>query len=118
MSILGNRVLRSEDPKFLTVGGSYVADLADPALTELWRQHFDQQANVKALPGSAHQAGERECRGGAEDGGGVAPRDRHQPRVVGWKDQACKVLFSVKKGLDPVTIARGRRGSRCSRSRA
>ena len=27
MSILGNRVLRREDPKFLTVGGSYVADL-------------------------------------------------------------------------------------------
>ncbi len=27
MSILGNRVLRKEDPKFLTVGGSYVADI-------------------------------------------------------------------------------------------
>ena len=27
MSILGNRVLRKEDPKFLTVGGSYVDDL-------------------------------------------------------------------------------------------
>jgi carbon-monoxide dehydrogenase large subunit len=27
MSILGNRVLRKEDPKFLTVGGSYVYDL-------------------------------------------------------------------------------------------
>ena len=33
MSILGNRVLRTEDPRFLTVGGTYVADLADPALT-------------------------------------------------------------------------------------
>ena len=32
MSILGNRVLRSEDPKFLTVGGRYVADLRDPLL--------------------------------------------------------------------------------------
>src|SRR3546814_11713264 len=32
MSILGNRVLRTEDPKFLTVGGSYVADLRDPLL--------------------------------------------------------------------------------------
>src|ERR1700694_3223286 len=30
MSILGNRVLRSEDPKFLTVGGSYIADLELP----------------------------------------------------------------------------------------
>ena len=27
MSILGNRVLRREDPKFLTVGGTYVGDL-------------------------------------------------------------------------------------------
>jgi carbon-monoxide dehydrogenase large subunit len=30
MSILGNRVLRREDPKFLTVGGTYVADLDLP----------------------------------------------------------------------------------------
>ena len=34
MSILGNRVLRKEDPKFLTVGGSYVADLDLPSA--LW----------------------------------------------------------------------------------
>ncbi|HEX4901738.1 MAG TPA: molybdopterin cofactor-binding domain-containing protein, partial [Acidimicrobiales bacterium] len=32
MSILGNRVLRTEDPRFLTVGGSYVADVRDPLL--------------------------------------------------------------------------------------
>ncbi len=33
-SILGNRVLRKEDPKFLTVGGAYVDDLLDePLLT-------------------------------------------------------------------------------------
>src|SRR5205814_563548 len=30
MSILGNRVLRKEDPKFLTSGGTYVDDLALP----------------------------------------------------------------------------------------
>ncbi|MGH9303412.1 MAG: xanthine dehydrogenase family protein molybdopterin-binding subunit [Acidimicrobiales bacterium] len=30
MSILGNRVLRREDPKFLTTGGVYVADVALP----------------------------------------------------------------------------------------
>ncbi len=30
MSILGNRVLRREDPKFLTVGGTYVGDLELP----------------------------------------------------------------------------------------
>ena len=32
MSILGNRVLRKEDLKFLTVGGTYVDDLRDPRL--------------------------------------------------------------------------------------
>ncbi len=31
-SILGNRVLRKEDPKFLTVGGKYVDDLLDESL--------------------------------------------------------------------------------------
>jgi carbon-monoxide dehydrogenase large subunit len=32
MSILGNRVLRKEDPKFLTVGGTYTADVRDARL--------------------------------------------------------------------------------------
>src|SRR4051794_7294138 len=32
MSILGNRVVRKEDPKFLTVGGTYVDDLHDSRL--------------------------------------------------------------------------------------
>ena len=31
-SILGTRVLRTEDPKFLTSGGTYTADLRDPLL--------------------------------------------------------------------------------------
>ncbi|HET6954342.1 MAG TPA: xanthine dehydrogenase family protein molybdopterin-binding subunit [Acidimicrobiales bacterium] len=33
MSILGNRVLRVEDPRLLTEGGVYAADLDDPRLT-------------------------------------------------------------------------------------
>ena len=32
MSVLGTRVLRTEDPAFLTTGGTYVADLRDPLL--------------------------------------------------------------------------------------
>ena len=35
MSILGNRVLRKEDPKFLTVGGRYVADLDLPGVASI-----------------------------------------------------------------------------------
>src|SRR5690242_20963780 len=33
VSILGTRVLRVEDPKFLTTGGVYTGDLRDPRLT-------------------------------------------------------------------------------------
>jgi carbon-monoxide dehydrogenase large subunit len=33
-SILGNRVLRKEDPKFLTTGGKYVDDLLDEPLLQ------------------------------------------------------------------------------------
>ena len=33
MSILGTRVVRIEDPKFLTTGGTYTDDLVDEALT-------------------------------------------------------------------------------------
>ena len=36
-SILGNRVLRKEDPKFLTTGGVYVDDLLEWARTRLRR---------------------------------------------------------------------------------
>ena len=35
MSILGHRVVRKEDPKFLTVGGTYVADLPIPGAAHL-----------------------------------------------------------------------------------
>ncbi len=35
MSILGNRVVRREDPKFLSVGGTYVADLDLPGALHL-----------------------------------------------------------------------------------
>ena len=40
MSILGTRVVRKEDPKFLTVGGTYVDDLADPRLEGAARATF------------------------------------------------------------------------------
>ena len=40
MSILGTRVVRKEDPKFLTVGGTYVDDLTDPRLEGAARATF------------------------------------------------------------------------------
>ena len=40
MSILGTRVVRKEDPKFLTVGGTYVDDVRDPRLEGAARVTF------------------------------------------------------------------------------
>ncbi|HLJ98707.1 MAG TPA: molybdopterin cofactor-binding domain-containing protein, partial [Streptosporangiaceae bacterium] len=40
MSILGTRVLRTEDPRFLTHGGIYTADVSDPALDGACYVHF------------------------------------------------------------------------------
>lgn len=40
MSILGTRVVRKEDPAFLTVGGTYVDDLKDPRLAGSVRATF------------------------------------------------------------------------------
>ena len=31
----------------------------------------------------------------------------NRPKIVGWKDEQANVLFDIKKGLDPVTIAQG-----------
>ncbi len=40
MSILGTRVVRKEDPKFLTTGGTYVDDIDDPRLAGAARVTF------------------------------------------------------------------------------
>ncbi|HXL92450.1 MAG TPA: xanthine dehydrogenase family protein molybdopterin-binding subunit [Streptosporangiaceae bacterium] len=40
MSILGTRVLRTEDPRFLTTGGIYTADLRDERLAGACHVHF------------------------------------------------------------------------------
>ena len=40
MSILGTRVLRTEDPRFLTTGGVYTADVSDERLADACHVHF------------------------------------------------------------------------------
>ena len=40
MSILGTRVVRTEDPRLLTAGGTYVDDLRVPELTDAARVTF------------------------------------------------------------------------------
>ena len=52
MSILGNRVLRVEDPRLLTEGGRYVADLRDPALDGAVHATFVRSTVAHALVGA------------------------------------------------------------------
>jgi carbon-monoxide dehydrogenase large subunit len=48
MSILGTRVIRTEDPRLLTVGGDYVDDLREPELTGAVRATFVRSAVAHA----------------------------------------------------------------------
>lgn len=52
MSILGNRVLRKEDPKFLTTGAVYTADLRDPRLDGAVTVTFVRSTGASAKVGS------------------------------------------------------------------
>jgi aerobic carbon-monoxide dehydrogenase large subunit len=49
MSILGTRVVRTEDPRLLTVGGTYVDDLRDPELAGAARVTFVRSPLAHAL---------------------------------------------------------------------
>ena len=52
-SILGNRVLRKEDPKFLTDGGTYMDDLRDePALRGAAWVHYVRSTMAHATLGA------------------------------------------------------------------
>ncbi len=48
MSILGNRVVRVEDPTFLTTGGTYIDDVRDPAVTGAAHVAFARSAVAHA----------------------------------------------------------------------
>jgi carbon-monoxide dehydrogenase large subunit len=60
MSILGTRVLRTEDPKFLTAGGTYTADLRDDRLAGALHATFVRStmahATIKGVDVSEAQA--------------------------------------------------------------
>ena len=49
MSILGTRVVRTEDPRLLTAGGTYVDDLRVPELTGAARVTFVRSPMAHAL---------------------------------------------------------------------
>ena len=58
MSIMGTRVLRKEDPKFLTQGATYTADVEDPRLEGAVFVHFvrSTMAHAKILEVEATEA--------------------------------------------------------------
>src|SRR5579875_3686173 len=106
MSILGTRVVRTEDPRLLTVGGSYVDDVRVPELEGAARATFVRSPHAHAritgvdtsaaqgepgvvavltardlddLPAAPEEAGE----GGAEGGGGLATGRFAEPLLAG-----------------------------------
>jgi carbon-monoxide dehydrogenase large subunit len=62
MSILGTRVVRTEDPRLLTAGGTYVDDLREPELAQASRVTFVRSpiahALITGIDGSAAQEAE------------------------------------------------------------
>ena len=48
MRILGQRVIRREDPRLLTIGGTYVADVRDPLLDGCVHLHFVRSTHAHA----------------------------------------------------------------------
>ncbi|HLI36432.1 MAG TPA: xanthine dehydrogenase family protein molybdopterin-binding subunit [Streptosporangiaceae bacterium] len=106
MSILGTRVVRTEDPRLLTAGGSYVDDVRVPELEGAARATFVRSPHAHAritgvdtsaargepgvvavltardlddLPAAPEEAGE----GGAEGGGGLATGRFAEPLLAG-----------------------------------
>jgi len=63
MSILGTRVVRTEDPRLLTVGGSYVDDLRAPELTDAARVTFVRSPIAHALITGIDVSAAREAAG-------------------------------------------------------
>ncbi len=63
MSILGTRVIRTEDPRLLTVGGSYVDDLRVPELADAARITFVRSPVAHALISGIDVAAAREAPG-------------------------------------------------------
>ena len=67
MSILGTRVLRTEDPRFLTTGGVYTEDVVDDRLAGACHLFFVRSpiahARITAIDVSAALAGAGRDRG-------------------------------------------------------
>jgi aerobic carbon-monoxide dehydrogenase large subunit len=63
MSILGTRVIRTEDPRLLTVGGSYVDDLRVPELADAARITFVRSPVAHALISGIDVSAAREAPG-------------------------------------------------------
>src|SRR5262249_30182541 len=63
MSILGTRVVRTEDPRLLTAGGTYVDDLRVPELPTAARVTFVRSPIAHAMRAGSAGAAAREAEG-------------------------------------------------------
>src|SRR5215475_1723542 len=63
MSILGTRVVRTEDPRLLTAGGTYVDDLRVPELTQAARVTFVRSPIAHARIAGIDVSAAREAEG-------------------------------------------------------
>ena len=97
MSILGNRVLRKEDPKFLTSGATYVADLHDARLANAAYVTYVRATVAHATVAGVDVSAARSMPGvlGVFTGAGrrgVAAADGHGPAVPAADDDAAVVV--------------------------
>ena len=101
MSILGTRVLRREDPAFLTVGGTYVADVRDSILDGALSVTYVRSVMAHALIGAI------DCRAALAAPGVVgvftaadldAPAPAHSDLVAGlFPDGLARPLLAVDR---------------------
>src|SRR6202012_248677 len=102
MSILGTRVIRTEDPRLLTSGGVYVDDLREPDLAGSVRATFVRSvvahALITGIDTSAALAGP-----GAGGGGGGRRRCGGSPGGVsgGSRSRSCSPTATTRARTRP-----------------
>ncbi len=111
MSILGTRVLRTEDPRFLTTGGVYTADVADERLAGACHVQFVRSAmahaRIRSIDVSAALAVPgvvAAFTGGDLAAAGVAPAGPPMPGLNGQMTWPLLARDVVRFVGDPVAV--------------
>ena len=102
MSILGTRVVRTEDPRLLTAGGTYVEDLRVPELAGAARVTFVRSPIAHALITGIDASAAREAPGvvavlTAADMDDLAPPPAARRRAAGQRGRAAAARRPVRR---------------------